>query len=94
MNYEYAGKEFPTRFLVAGKESGCSQCKNLTNFLKYGVDGAYDKKITNITAESNPEDYDLVVAETRSMSIPIIVDIETGKHISGFSPSEVMKMFG
>lgn len=92
MSYKYIDKEFDTKFLVAGKENGCGNCDNLTNFLKYGLNGEYDDQITNITLESNPEDYDAIVKETGAMSVPIIVDIENGKHIMGFNPPDIMKL--
>lgn len=92
MGYKYIGKEFDTRFLVASKEVGCSNCDNLTNFLKYGVNGEYDDRITKVTLESNTEDYDAVVKETGAMSVPIIVDLETGEHISGFNPPDIMNL--
>lgn len=90
--YKYIGKEFDRRFLVIGKEVGCSNCKNLESFLQYGLDGEYDDQITNITLESNEEDYNAVVEETKAMSVPIIVDLETGEHITGFNPPEVMEL--
>lgn len=93
MSYKYIDKEFNTRFLVVGKESGCSNCDNLSSFLEYGAQGEFDDQITNITLESNPEEYDAVVKETGAMSVPIIVDIETGKNITGFSPPAVMEIF-
>lgn len=90
--YKYIGKEFDRRFLVIGKEVGCSNCKNLESFLQYGLDGKYDDQITNITLESNEKDYDAVVKETGAMSVPIIVDLESGKHITGFNPTEVIEL--
>ncbi|NMA72545.1 MAG: hypothetical protein GX961_11605 [Firmicutes bacterium] len=90
--YKYIGKEFDRRFLVVSKEVGCSNCKNLESFLQYGLDGKYDDQITNITLESNEEDYNAVVKETGAMSVPIIVDLETGKFISGFNPPEVVEL--
>lgn len=92
VNYKYIGEEFDTRFLVVGKEEGCSNCDNLTSFLQYGVQGEFDEKITTIKLETNPKGYDKVVAETGAMSLPIIVDIETGKHITGFNPPELMEL--
>lgn len=92
MSYKYIDKEFDTRFLVVGKENGCSNCDNLENFLKYGAQGEFDDQITNLTLESNEEDYDAVVKETGVMSVPIIVDTVTGKHITGFNPPEVMEL--
>lgn len=90
--YKYISKEFDRRFLVVGKEAGCSNCKNLESFLQYGLDGKYDDQITNITLESNEEDYNAIVEETKAMSVPIIVDLETGEHITGFNPPEVMEL--
>lgn len=92
MSYKYIGKEFDTKFLVVGKEKGCSNCDNLTSFLKYAVEGQFDDQITNITLESNPEEYQAAVDETDAMTVPIIINIETGKHVTGFNPPDVMEI--
>lgn len=89
--YNYIGKEFDRRFIIAGKEVGCSACNSLAAFLKDGLNGEYDDQITNITLESNEKDYYAVIEETQSMGIPILVDLKTGKHMTGFNPPAVVE---
>lgn len=92
MKYNYINKEFDTKFLVVGKEKGCSSCDNLKAFLKHGVQGKYDDEITNINFETNPEDYQAVIDETGAMRIPVIVNTETGDFVTGFDLPELLKL--
>lgn len=89
MTYEYAGKEFNTRFLVVGKEQGCKYCNNLKSFLEFGLEGKFDSQITIVNLETNPEDYELVIGETGAMSLPVVLDISENKYITGFNPPEL-----
>ena len=52
------------------------------------IDHYHQETLTNITLESNEEDYNAIVEETKAMSVPIIVDLETGEHITGFNPPD------
>lgn len=89
--YTFADK-INTKFVVAGKSEGCPNCKNLKSFLQHAVSGEYDKDITVVNKEDNEELYGMIVNETQSMSVPIVVNLETGKHITGFNPPELMEM--
>lgn len=79
-----------TKFIIASKESGCANCTNLENFLKYALNGEYDDEITKVTKESNSKAYETLIAQTGSMSVPVIVNTETGEHISGFDATAVV----
>lgn len=77
------------KFVIAGKEEGCPNCKNLNSFLEYGLNGEYDSQITKITKESNPKEYDTIIGQTGAMSVPVIVLTITGDFITGFNPGEL-----
>lgn len=77
------------KFIIVGKEEGCPNCKNLQSFLEFGLNGEYDSQITKFTKESNPKEYEAVIGQTGAMSVPVVVNTETGHFISGFNPGEL-----
>lgn len=87
----YANVEFETKYVIAGKKVGCSNCNNLNSFLEYGVNGKFDSVISKITKEDHSEIYDRVVEKTGAMSLPIILNVSTGDFITGFNPPEIME---
>lgn len=93
MEYNYAGKQFDTKFLVVGKKSGCKYCTHLNIFMENAMENKFADVTTKVTLEENEDIYDAVVAETGAMELPIIVNLETGEHITGFNPPEVMEFF-
>ena len=93
MEYNYAGKQFDTKFLVVGKKSGCKYCTHLNIFMENAMENKFADVTTKATLEENQDIYDAVVAETGAMELPIIVNLETGSFITGFNPPEVMEFF-
>lgn len=94
MELNYAGEKFNTKFVMVGKENGCIKCKNLKSFLTNAMEGRYDNQITQVMQESNEDLYDVLVAETGALSLPIFIDIENNKFITGFDVPEVLEILG
>lgn len=85
-----ANSKYNTKFIIVGKEEGCPNCKNLESFLQYAMQGKYDDQITKVTKESNPEDYDTLIGQTGAMSVPVIINTENDKFITGFNTPDVV----
>lgn len=94
MKHTYVGTEFDTKFLIVGKKSGCKYCNHLNVFMENAMENKFADASTKVTFEDNENIYDAVVAETGAMELPIIVNLETGNHITGFNPPEIMEFFG
>lgn len=90
--YKLNEKEYGTKFLVASKEDGCIKCKNLKSFFLHALEGKFDDQITIVNKETDESGYDFIVEATQSQSLPILVNLETGKHITGFNPPEIMEI--
>lgn len=90
-SYEYIGKTFDKRYLIAGLESGCKQTKRLDEFLDLVLEGDFEDQITRIYKESNFEDFKAVVALTKAKKTPVLVDLKTGKHLAGFKIPKLAK---
>lgn len=78
-----------TKFVIASREVGCSNCNNLKAFLQYGLDSKYENDITFVTKESNSKEYDELIDKTGAMGVPVIFNTENDKWISGFNPPEI-----
>lgn len=79
-----------TKFAVASKADGCIKCAQLEMFLNRALGGQYNDDITFAKQEVDIELYDEIKDKTGAMSLPIILNCETGEHISGFDPSTVI----
>lgn len=89
--YTYAERKFNTRYLVVGKEVGCKQTKRLHQFLNDVLDGDFNSEITTVNEETNKIDFDAVMAHTKAKKTPVLVDLETGKHLAGFKIPKLAK---
>lgn len=94
MKLNYAGEEFETKFVMVGKENGCVKCKNLKSFLTNAMEGRYDNQITQVMLEKDEKMYDVLVAETGAFSLPIFIDVENNKFITGFDVPEILEILG
>lgn len=94
MKFNYAGESFDTKFVMVGKENGCIKCKNLKSFLTNAMEGRYDNQITQVMIEKDEKMYDTLVAETGALSLPIFIDVENNKFITGFDVPEVLEILG
>jgi len=79
-----------TKFAVASKAEGCSKCSQLEMFLNLALGGQHNDDITFAKQEVDIELYDEIKDKTGAMSLPIILNCETGEHISGFDPSALV----
>lgn len=80
-----------TKFLIASRDVGCSNCNNLKAFLQYGLDSKYADDITFITEENDNVEYDKLIKRTGEMTLPVIFNTESEKWISGFNPPEIQE---
>lgn len=80
-----------TKFVIASREVGCPNCNNLKAFLQYGLDSKYANDITFVTKESNGDEYEELIKKTGAMGVPVILNIENNKWISGFNPPEIQE---
>lgn len=90
--YKLNDKEFPTKFVLASKEEGCIKCKNIKSFFLHALEGKFDDQITIFNKETNETEYDFIIETTQSQSLPVLVNLETGEHITGFNPPEIMEI--
>lgn len=81
----------PFKFYLLTKED-CPNCRNLKTFLDVALKSHYNPKIFIVRKEEDEEHYNELVEKYQLMSVPALIDIETGEMVTGFNPPKTMEL--
>lgn len=90
--YNFYDKQLDSKILILSKGAGCKYCTQLNMFMDMALDKEYNDKVVKILEDEDKEFYDRVVAGEQFMQAPMMINLETGEKLSGFDPSQVIKM--
>lgn len=81
----------PFKFYLLTKED-CPNCRNLKTFLDVALEGKYNPKIFIVRKEEDAKHYQELVEKYQLLSVPALIDMETGEMATGFNPPKVMEL--
>lgn len=71
--------------ILKKRNEECPQCKNLEMFMDLALGGAYNDDVDIVRNYEQEQRYNEICEQLNIMSMPAIIDVETGKLIaSGF----------